>query len=62
MRATIKSFVEALRPEDLEIRKELDYGYSYDSKIAEIFEIRPHWGKSKRNRSVFVCKNSFLQV
>ena len=43
--STIRKFVEALRPEDPEIRKKLDFGYSYDGKIIEIYEIRPRWDK-----------------
>ncbi|CAM4253918.1 DUF3024 domain-containing protein [Gillisia hiemivivida] len=45
--STIKKFVESLRPEDPEIREKLDFGYSYDGKIIEIFEIRPEWDKPK---------------
>jgi hypothetical protein len=45
--STIKKFVESLRPEDPEIRKKLDCGYSYDGKIIEIFEIRPEWDNPK---------------
>lgn len=41
--STIKKFVESLRPEDPEIRKELDVGYSYDGKVAIFYEIRPFW-------------------
>jgi hypothetical protein len=40
---TIKKFVESLRPEDKEIRKQLDIGYSYDGKIILLYEIRPFW-------------------
>jgi hypothetical protein len=41
--ATVKEFVEKMRPEDAEIRKQLDYGYSYDGKTFILFEIRPVW-------------------
>jgi hypothetical protein len=40
---TVKNFIEKMRPEDLEIRSKLDYGYSYDGKIVILFEIRPVW-------------------
>jgi hypothetical protein len=39
--STIKKYVELLRPKDPEIRKQIDFGYSYDGKIAIIYEIRP---------------------
>ena len=41
--STIKQFVEKLRPEDPEMRKKIDFGYSYDGKIVQLFEIRPKW-------------------
>lgn len=47
--STIKGFVEELRPADPEMRKQVDIGYSYRSKIkvAELFEIRPKWDNPK---------------
>ena len=33
----VKNFVESLRPEDLEIRKQVDFGYSYNGQVIEIF-------------------------
>jgi hypothetical protein len=39
----IKKYVESLRPEDLEVRKQLDFGYSYDGSTVEVYEIRPIW-------------------
>lgn len=46
----IKQFIEAIRPVDVEIRKEIDIGYSYYSKakVVEIFEIRPKWDNPKQ--------------
>ena len=41
--STIKKYIESIRPENLEIRAQIDFGYSYDGKIAEIYEIRPLW-------------------
>lgn len=43
----VKNFVESLRPEDLEIRKQVDFGYSYNGQVIEIFEIRPAWDNPK---------------
>lgn len=39
----IKNYVESVRPENLEIRKQVDIGYSYDKKVVLLFEIRPFW-------------------
>ena len=39
--ATIKQYVATLRPEDIEIRKQIDVNYSYDGKVIIIFQIRP---------------------
>ncbi|WP_255505927.1 hypothetical protein [Mesonia sp. K4-1] len=38
--STIQSYVEALRPESIEIREQVDLGYSYDVKNVLLFEIR----------------------
>lgn len=39
----LKVFIEKLRPQDLEIRKELDMGYYWDGRVAMLYEIRPQW-------------------
>ena len=35
--ALVKNFVESIRPQDEEIRKQLDLGYSYDKKHDNFF-------------------------
>lgn len=42
----LKNFVDEIRPEDLEVRKKIDFGYSWDGNIALLFEIRPRWDKT----------------
>ena len=54
--STVKKFVESLRPEDPGIRKELDFGYSYDGKIIEIFEIRPIWNNPEEIQQIRFVK------
>lgn len=39
----LKSFVEAKRSKDEEVRKKMDFGYSWDGQTALLFEIRPQW-------------------
>lgn len=39
----LKSFVEARRPKEESVRKQLDFGYSWDGQTALFFEIRPQW-------------------
>lgn len=39
----IKNFVEKLRPQEEHIRQQLDAGYNYDGKVAELYSIRPQW-------------------
>ncbi|MEC3881020.1 DUF3024 domain-containing protein [Parapedobacter sp. 10938] len=39
----LRSFIESLRPTDEEIRKQLDFGYSWDGQSALLFEIRHQW-------------------
>lgn len=51
----LNDFVESLRPESLEIRDQLDFGYSYDGSIVYIYEIRPDWSdKTKKESFNFV--------
>jgi hypothetical protein len=45
--STINNFVNSLRPESSEIRAQVDCGYSYNGKIAILFEIRPIWNNPK---------------
>lgn len=45
--STLKKYVASKRPEDLEIRKQLDFGYSWDGKVALLYEIRPFWDNPK---------------
>lgn len=39
----LKSFVDSKRPKDEEVRKQLDFGYSWDGQTVLLFEIRPQW-------------------
>ncbi len=39
----IKQFIESLRPEEEEIRKQIDYGYSWEKNTAILYSIRPFW-------------------
>lgn len=41
----LKNFVEKIRPDDLEVRKQVDIGYNWDGSIAYLDEIRPQWNK-----------------
>jgi hypothetical protein len=54
--STIKKYVESLRPENLEIRKQVDIGYSYDGKIVILFEIRPEWDNPKKMQQIDFAK------
>ena len=57
---TIKKYVESIRPEELEIRKQLDFGYSFDGKVAILYEIRPVWNHPNEIQKYRVCKNQIL--
>lgn len=45
--STIKKFAESHRSDDPEIRKQLDFGYSFDKNVAILYEIRPAWDDPK---------------
>ncbi len=59
--STIKKFIESLRPEDPEIRKKLDFGYSYDGKTAMLYEIRPIWDNPKEIQNIEFAKIRFYK-
>lgn len=39
----VKHFVSTLRPEDLEMRNKIDFGYLYENNTFILFEVRPSW-------------------
>lgn len=43
-----KTFIETFRPEDLEIRKQLDFGCSRQNNTAVMFEISSQWNKAAK--------------
>ena len=54
--STIKKYVESLRPENPEIRAQVDIGYSYDGKVVILFEIRPVWNDPKKMQQIEFAK------
>ena len=59
--STIKKYVESLCPENLEIRAQLDCGYSYDGKVAILYEIRPVWNNPKEIQHIEFAKIRFYR-
>ena len=59
--STIKNYVEWLRPENLEIRKQVDIGYSYDGKTIILFEIRPDWQDQKKKQKFEFAKARYYK-
>ncbi|OCK41972.1 hypothetical protein BA195_13395 [Tenacibaculum soleae] len=59
--ATIKNFVASIRPEDIEIRKQLDFGYSFDKNIAILYEIRPDWLNPEEKNHIEFAKIRFYK-
>ena len=54
--STIKKYVESLRPENIEIRKQVDIGYSYDGKTVILFKIRADWTDPKKKQKFEFAK------
>jgi len=59
--STIKKYVDLIRPQDPEIRKQIDFGYSYDGKIAVIYEIRPVWNNPEQIQNLEFAKIRFYK-
>jgi len=43
IKSKIEFYVESKRPQDPEIRKKVDLGYSFKENVLRIFQIRPDW-------------------
>lgn len=59
--SSIKKYVDSKRPDDLKIRAQLDFGYSYDGKIVILFEIRPVWNDSEKIQYIEFAKIRFYK-
>lgn len=59
--STIKKYVESLRPDNPEIRKQLDFGYTYDGKTSILYEIRPVWDNPKEIQHIEFAKIRFYK-
>ncbi len=59
---TLLAFIEQLRPEDPEIRKQLDYGYRFDNQIIYIYEIRPQWDDPSIYQSMDFAKIRYYKT
>ncbi len=58
----VKQFVEALRPEDIEMRKKIDFGYSYQNNAFELFEVRPSWSNPNEKIKGYFAKFKFVKT
>jgi len=59
--STVKKYVESLRPENIEVRKQIDIGYSFDGQVIELFEIRPIWKEPKKYQKQPFAKIRFYK-
>ena len=39
----LSQFIETIRPKDIKIRKQIDFGFTWENNNAILFEIRPKW-------------------
>ncbi|MDT0293735.1 DUF3024 domain-containing protein [Mesonia ostreae] len=54
--SSIKKYINSLRPDDLEIHKQLDFGYAYDGKTCILYEIRPVWNNPEEIQHIEYAK------
>ncbi|WP_118194807.1 DUF3024 domain-containing protein [Albibacterium indicum] len=57
----LKSFINSLRPADEELRKKIDFGYSWDGQIVLLFEIRPQWNNPIEYRQYEFAKIRYVK-
>ena len=60
--ATIKKYVASLRPEDLEIRNQIDIGYLYKANVVGLFEIRPDWQNPNQMQKIEFARIRFYKT
>ncbi|WP_218598837.1 DUF3024 domain-containing protein [Polaribacter sp. NJDZ03] len=60
--ATIKKYVASLRPEDLEIRNQIDIGYLYKANVVCLFEIRPDWQNPNQMQKIEFARIRFYKT
>ncbi|WP_336833592.1 hypothetical protein [Sphingobacterium siyangense] len=58
----LKSFIDSKRPKDGEVRKKLDFGYSWDGQTALLFEIRPQWNDPSNILELPFAKLRFVKA
>lgn len=59
---TIHEYIESKKPKNLEIRKMLNYSYSYEAKIFELFAIRPAWSNPIEIQHYPFAKIKFMKT
>ena len=58
---TVAAFIEKRRPRDEKIRDQLDFGFRFDGRSIEIFEIRPDWRKPSEKCEEAVAKARYIK-
>lgn len=58
----LKTFVESLRSEDVKIRKQIDFGYSWENNTAILFEIRPKWDNPEELLNAEFAKIRYIKT
>ena len=58
----LKTFVQSLRPEDVKIRKQIDFGYSWGNNIAILFDIRPKWDNPEELLNTEFAKIRYIKT
>lgn len=58
----IHNFVEKLRPEEKEIRAELDVAYTFDGRALIVNEVRPRWDKPTKTTETAIIKGILVKA
>ena len=57
----LENFIEEIRPEEEEIRKQLDYGYTIENQSILLHEIRPDWQHREIIRQYPFAKTTYVK-
>ena len=59
--ATVKAYVEKLRPASPDIRAQIDIGYSFEQNTVILFQIRPLWNDPTKKQHLEFAKVRYFK-
>lgn len=58
----IQKFIDAIRPEEEEIRKKLDFTYTLEKNVFTLYEVRPDWTDASVYKKYACARARFIKT